>query len=202
MYLASRSPRRLELLRAIGAQVQVVGSAIDERPGPNESPTVLVERLAREKGEAAARLLPPDAAAGIVVAADTEVLLDGRVLGKPGDAAEARAMLRALAGREHEVWTAVWLARSDVPRHTSGVARTRVVFRDYDDAFARAYAATGEPLDKAGGYGIQGRGALLAERIDGSWSNVVGFPLEQLPGWIAELGLALDDVLDWAVSAR
>jgi septum formation protein len=133
-----------------------------------------------------------------VLAADTEVVLDGRVLGKPADAAQASRMLRDLRGREHEVLTGVRLVRTDDGRAAGGVEVTRVRFGDCDDVLIEAYVRTGEPFDKAGAYAIQGRGVLLTAGIDGSWSNVVGLPVERLPGWFAAIGVALGDLVDWA----
>ena len=101
-------------------------------------------------------------------------------------------------GRTHRVLTGVWVGRTDDPRTALGFAETRVRFRDFDDALARAYVRSGEPLGKAGAYAIQERGALLVERIEGSFSNVVGFPLERLSGWLAEIGLGLPEILDWS----
>ena len=106
-------------------------------------------------------------------------------------------MLRHLRGRTHEVLTGVWIARTDDGSSVAGLESTAVRFRNYDDALIRAYVATGEPLDKAGAYAIQGRGALFAEQIEGSWSNVVGFPLERLPGWLRRIGLTIEQLLDW-----
>jgi len=200
LVLASASPRRLELLRQIGLNPLVMPAELPERAEPGETALETVARLARAKGSAVATRLPQGTRPDLILAADTAVVLDGQPLGKPADAAEAETMLRRLRGRTHEVLTAVWLQRTDGTRAASGVESTRVVFRDYDERLLRAYVASGEPLDKAGAYAIQGRGALLAERIDGSWSNVVGFPLEPLPRWLADIGLRLEDMLDWMVA--
>jgi len=197
IWLASRSERRLQLLGQLGAVVRVEPSGVDETLLAGELPEAHVARLARSKGLAVLTGPARGTAPAVVVAADTTVVLDGRALGKPTSPEHACEMLRRLRGRTHEVLTGVWLGRTDAPRATAGVERTRVRFREYDDDLLRAYAASAEPLDKAGAYAIQGRGALLAERIDGSWSNVVGFPLERLPAWLADLGLSLGDVLDW-----
>jgi septum formation protein len=187
LYLASRSPRRLDLLRQIGLEPEVVPAGIEEHPQPRETPRDLVRRLAEAKGRVAIARLPRGATPGVVLAADTTVVAGRRVLGKPVDAGDAAAMLAELRGRTHEVLTAVFLARTDDGRSTVGVDATRVRFREFDDATLHAYVATGEPLDKAGAYGLQGRGAELVLRIDGSWSNVVGLPLERLPEWLARL---------------
>jgi septum formation protein len=188
LYLASASPRRLELLRSIGFDPLVRPVGVDERANPGESPTDLVTRLAEAKARAAHRGLEPSARAGLVLGADTTVVFDGACLGKPARAEEAEAMLRRLRGRTHEVITGVCLLRTGDGAAVVGSETTRVRFREYDDATILAYVASGEPLDKAGAYGIQGGGARLAAAIEGSWSNVVGLPLERLPGWLERLG--------------
>lgn len=190
--LASASPRRAELLRAIGLAPVVAPSGVDEDPLTGETPAAHVARLAARKGlTVRERLVAAGEPAALVLAADTVVALGDRLLGKPSDAADAEAMLLALRGRTHHVWTAVWLARSDDPRTAGGVERTAVRFHEYDRQAIRRYVETGEPLDKAGAYAIQGGGAEFAAQVDGSWSNVVGLPLERLPAWLAELDLTL-----------
>jgi septum formation protein len=191
LYLASASPRRRELLHRIGLDPRVMAADVEERRRPGETASSQVKRLAEAKGRQARSLLRPSDAAGLVLAADTVVVVDGECLGKPSDPGEARSMLRRLSGRGHEVLTGVFLTRTDDGRSTCDVACTRVYFRPYDDHAVQAYVATGEPFDKAGGYGIQGRGSLLCERIEGSWSNVVGLPLERLPGWMESIGIDL-----------
>jgi septum formation protein len=194
VYLASASPRRLELLRRIGIDPVLMPTTLDERAVAGESPRALVLRLAEAKArEAAGRLA--GAAPGIVLAADTAVVIDGVCLGKPASADEAAAMLRRLRGRAHEVLTGVFVMRTQGPRSAGGVDATRVRFRAYDDATIAAYVATGEGLDKAGAYGIQGRGVLLVEHIEGSWSNVVGLPLERLPEWTSDLDVDLWELI-------
>ncbi|HKQ61450.1 MAG TPA: Maf family protein [Candidatus Polarisedimenticolaceae bacterium] len=202
LYLASASPRRLELLRQIGLAPRVCPVDVDETVRDGEPPHELVLRLARLKAHAAGERLAPRSAAGVVLGADTEVVLDGAILGKPRDAADAERMLRRLRGRAHEVLTGVCLLRTDDRRSSGGVDRTRVLFRDYDERTLAAYAASPEPRDKAGGYAIQGRGALLGAGLEGSWSNVVGLPLERLPGWLAELGFDLTAWIDWDPTSR
>ena len=108
-----------------------------------------------------------------------------------------REMLRRLRGKEHSVVTGVWLVRSSEGKSAGGVAETRVTFRDYDTRLLDAYVASGEPMDKAGAYAIQGRGALLCSRIEGSWSNVVGLPVERLPGWLLEIGFDIVEMIRW-----
>lgn len=168
--LASGSPRRRELLTNLGVPFRVVVSG-EAEDSPERDPARLAGELAALKAEAVARA-HPDA---VVIAADTVVALGGELLGKPGDEAENRAFVRRLAGRTHQVYTGVTVI---APGHTQGgVERTDVTFRPLTDAEIKHYAATGEGLDKAGGYGIQGVGMALVERIEGDYSNVVGFPL-------------------------
>jgi septum formation protein len=191
LVLASASPRRRELLRGIGLEPRILVPGIDERAHPDEAPSAQVLRLAEAKGRAAAARLPPSDPAAVVLAADTVVTIDGTCLGKPSGPEQARSMLQALSGRKHRVLTGVYLERTDDGRSVGGVETTAVHFLPYDDRTIRAYVSTGEPMDKAGGYGIQGRGALLCRRIDGSWSNVVGLPLERLPDWLESIGIDL-----------
>jgi len=189
-YLASASPRRLELLRQIGIDPIVAPANVDERVRAGEAPEHFVRRLAERKARAAAERLA-DATDGLLLAADTAVVIDGESLGKPTDPAESAAMLRRLRGRTHEVLTAVFLLRTDDGRSVGEVDSTRVHFRPFDDATVAVYVRSGEGVDKAGAYAIQGRGVLLVERIEGSWSNVVGLPLERLPDWVSRLGIDL-----------
>jgi septum formation protein len=194
VYLASNSPRRRFLLEQIGLEPIVLPASVEERPLAAEVPVHLVRRLAQAKGQqAAGRLL--GAPRGLLLAADTAVVIDGMCLGKPACAREAADMLRRLSGRAHEVLTGVFLARTDDGRAVSDSVSTRVRFRPLDERTIGAYVAAGESQDKAGAYGIQGRGALLVENIEGSWSNVVGLPLERLPAWTAQLDLDLWDLL-------
>jgi len=183
--LASASPRRAELLRQIGIvfEVRLPARPVDETPRPGEAPADYVLRLAQEKAAAVAVTAP----GRVVLAADTTVVLDHRILGKPADAAEAVAMLHALQDRSHEVLTGVAVRRND--RGHARLARTEVRFRAVDRSEAEAYAATGEGADKAGGYGIQGIGAIFAETLQGSYSNVVGLPLAQTERLLREFGV-------------
>jgi septum formation protein len=189
LLLASASPRRLSLLLALGCDVRAKPAQISEEARPRESPGAYVLRLAEEKARACATGVEGLPASGLVLGADTVVVLDGAVLGKPKDASDARRMLRLLSGREHEVVTGVCLLRLDDGRAARGATVTRVRFRPYDDATIDWYVGTGEPMDKAGAYGIQGKGVMLSDGIEGSWSNVVGLPLECLPGLCREVGL-------------
>ena len=170
--LASQSPRRRELLGQVGLTFEIVSPEVDEARHGGLPPRELVETLSREKALDAARRAP---AGSLVLGAGTVVVLDGRALGKPDGPEGARAMLTALSGRTHEVWTGFTLCR-DGEVHTEAVV-TEVTFRALAPEEIDHYVATGEPLDKAGAYGIQGRGALLVERICGDYSNVVGLPL-------------------------
>lgn len=174
LHLASGSPRRRELLAQIGVPFVTLIASIDETALPDEPAQRYVERLAREKAQAGlATLERPEGA--VVLGADTAVVLDGRILGKPNDRADALSTLAALSGREHEVMTAVALAAAD--RVESRVVVSRVRFRPLRPGEAEAYWATGEPRDKAGGYGIQGLAAVFVSQLEGSYSAVVGLPL-------------------------
>src|SRR5512143_4261238 len=168
MILASESPRRRELLAAVGVPFRVVPSGVDEIPRPGESPARFVRRAALDKGEAA---MHPSS---FVLSADTIVVYDGRILGKPKDRAEARRMLSRLAGREHRVHTAICLLCRARGYRDLGTEVTRVRFRPLTAAEIAAYARTGECDDKAGAYAAQGAGMLLIDRVAGSFSNVVG----------------------------
>nr|WP_157465046.1 Maf family nucleotide pyrophosphatase [Deinococcus apachensis] len=168
--LASGSPRRRELLANLGVPFRVVVSG-EAEDSPERDP----ERLAGELAALKARAVARAHRGAVVLAADTVVAADGHLLGKPGDEAENRAFVRQLSGRTHQVYTGVTIVSSG--RESSGVERTDVTFRDLTDAEITHYAQTGEGLDKAGGYGIQGVGMALVTRIDGDYSNVVGFPL-------------------------
>jgi len=184
LVLASASPRRARILRDLGITFRVVVSDEDESLRPGEEGAAAVERLARAKAAAVGRreTLP-------VLAADTEVVCDGHVLGKPGTAEEALAMLARLAGRAHEVVTGVCLLANGACR--SGIERTTVRFAPMTDAERAWYVATGEPMDKAGGYHVDGRGALFIEEVTGSPSNVAGLPVRLVLRLAREAGLDL-----------
>ena len=184
LILASASPRRLELLRLAGLEPEVRPANIDESPLDGEDAVPHVLRLARDKACAIA----PDGA--VVLGADTTVTVDGAVLGKPRDADEAVRMLSTLRGRSHVVWTGVAVAAPG-DRVVETVVSTEVEFAPLSDAAIAAYVATGEPLDKAGAYGIQGRAAAFISRINGSWSNVVGLPLVETLDMLRDAGLAV-----------
>ncbi len=179
--LASRSPRRQELLAQLGLALEIRPADTDETPLPGETPGVYVARVAADK----ARAIPAE----IVLGADTAVVLDGELLGKPRDADDARRMLRALSGRRHEVLTGVCVRRGGTEE--SLVATTAVRLLPLSDAQIDWYVATSEPLDKAGAYAVQGiAGAFVAE-VQGSISNVVGLPLAETLALLARMGFRL-----------
>ena len=187
LILASQSPRRQELLRRIGVDdFTVLATDSDESYDPRWSPEELVSRLSARKAAAAARAAGPDA---LVIAADTMVFLDDRRLGKPADEADAFGMLSALSGREHTVRTGVTVRRGDLSR--TEVEATAVRFRPLTAEEIRRYIATGEPMDKAGAYGIQGLGALLVEGIRGDYFNVMGLPVLRLARMLRGFGVDL-----------
>jgi len=181
--LASQSPRRRELLSLIGIPHDVLPADLDETILPGEVPAAHAERLARSKAEAIAAR----EGGAVVIGADTIVVLDGDILGKPNDELEAAATLRRLAGRTHTVHTAVAVARNG---HTvSGVESVEVTFRPLTDVQIETYIATGEPMDKAGAYGIQGYGAVIVERVHGDYFAVMGLALGRLVGLLEQVGV-------------
>lgn len=175
------------MLSSLGLEVRVVGSGVDEGDRPGYAPRELAALHAAAKAAAVARR----ETGALVVAADTVVDLDGVSLGKPRDPAEARSMLRALSGREHVVHTAYAAADGSRGSEFSGIRSTRVRFAALGDAAIAAYVESGDPFDKAGAYGIQGRGAALVESIDGDFYTVMGFPLGDFVRRLDELGYAL-----------
>ena len=194
VYLASASPRRRELLQQIGVSHRVVGAAVDETTLPGEEPAAYVTRLAAAKANAGWDK-SHDTAEAPVLAADTAVVLEGQILGKPSGQEHAEAMLRQLSGRTHEVWTAVAL-------RTTGelqcrISRSEVTFRTLAAGEARAYWETGEPGDKAGAYAIQGMAAIFIADLRGSYSGVMGLPLFETAELLSEAG-----VLRWPGPSR
>lgn len=187
LILASASPRRASLLTQLGLRYRIEPSDIPEEILPGETPEEHAERLSRAK----AREVWEKSPASMVLAGDTVVVLDDEVLGKPQDADEAVAMLLALSGRSHRVVSGLALA---VPEGKifSGTMSTHVTFRPFNEALARAYADTGEPMDKAGAYGIQGLGSALVSRIEGDYHTVVGLPLPLLLDLLRQAGYRYD----------
>ncbi len=188
VYLASASPRRRELLRQIGVQWQLLPARIDESSRAGEAAADVARRLALDKAREAASRVPPDRPAP-VLAADTVVTVAGELLGKPADEADGMRMLRLLSGRTHEVFSAVAVISGD--SETQAVSRTEVVFRKLAAEEIFAYWRSGEPADKAGGYAIQGLGAMFVRGIRGSYSGVMGLPLFETAELLLRHGLRL-----------
>ena len=195
IYLASRSPRRRELLAQIGVRSHLLllrdrpdsAAEVNEAPLANESPDVYVERLARAKAEAGwKRMLQRNLPPAPVLAADTTVALEGRIFGKPADRKEAAAMLTELSGRSHEVLTAIALQNSE--RLESALSRSEVKFKELSKREIEEYVATGEADDKAGAYAIQGRAARFIAELRGSYSGVMGLPLYELTEALKKIG--------------
>lgn len=196
IYLASRSPRRRELLKQIGVPFESLllredlrrGADVDETPLPDESPGVYVLRIARAKAETAVRQIAYRALPQKpVLAADTTVVFDGQVIGKPDDAEHAARILRALSGREHQVLTAVAVALKD--QVETQISVSSVWLREIPEAEIRRYCASGEPLDKAGAYAIQGRAGAFVTRISGSYSGIMGLPLAETVELLHKFGV-------------
>lgn len=188
--LASRSPRRRRLLDQIGLDFDVDVSDVDESVVMHAAPSLLTETLARRKAEDVARRRPD----ALTLGADTVVVFHGQIMGKPADTSEAIEMLRQLSGNTHVVYTGIALLHPWSDRAHTASEATRVTFGEMDDDEISAYVATGSPMDKAGGYGIQDdRGALFVERIDGDYYNVVGLPLRRFYCTMRE---SFSDLLD------
>jgi len=176
IYLASQSPRRQELLRQLGVSFVIVDVELVEQRNPLELPSEYISRVARDKALAGlSHLIGKNDA--IVLGADTDVIVDDDVLGKPTDAAEAYAMLQRLSGRRHQVLSSIWLV-SEIQQQHNTVA-SWVTFSAMSDADIHAYVATGEPFGKAGAYAVQGKAAAFIEKIEGSFSGVMGLPLHE-----------------------
>ena len=184
LVLASRSPRRADLLAMLGIPFEVDPADIAEEVLPGEDPVSHTRRLAEGKARAVAERRPER----LVLGGDTVVVRDGTILGKPGDVDHAVAMLLSLAGRAHEVVSALALAEPDGCVHAA-VSRTTVWLRSFGEEEARAYVATGEPMDKAGSYAIQGAGAVLVESLEGDYFTVVGLPVPLLVGLLGAAGV-------------
>ncbi len=182
LFLASQSPRRRELLRQIGAEFEIVDVDVPERREAGESPEDYVSRVAREK--AGAGLLQVAAVRGaLVLGADTEVVLDDDVFGKPVDAADAAAMLRRLSGRRHRVVSTVWVVSAGREEHATSLST--VEFMPLNDAAIAAYVSSGEPFGRAGAYAIQGRAGAFVRHLEGSYSGVMGLPLYETASLLA-----------------
>jgi len=185
--LASASPRRSELLRVAGVDNFEICPAVgEEKADADLAPTELVKHLSAAKAREVSAKYTDDS---VIIAADTIVRADGRVLGKPHSEAEAFEMLRMLSGKTHEVYTGITLIRGD--KTVSEAEITGVKFRSLSDEEINAYIATGEPMDKAGAYGIQGKASLIVEKIDGDYFNVVGLPLCRLGQMLKSIGVHL-----------
>ena len=189
LFLASTSPRRRELLAQAGIEFTVLNVAIDESQRPNELPTAYVERLAKEKAEAGFLTVEHDENA-VVLAADTIVVLEDAILGKPQNKAQAHEMLRSVSGRSHVVMTAFAIKTHKQVRVQR--VNTTVFFRPLTSKEIEWYWQTGEQLDKAGGYGIQGKGGIFVSSISGSYSTVVGLPLAEVVVALRGLGIQAD----------
>lgn len=195
--LASRSPRRQELLQRLGVQFEMASADIDETPRPGETPSALVQRLARQKAEAVAAGYPDH----IVLGADTIVVVDDDILGKPADAAEAAAMLRRLRGREHAVWSALYACHRASGRAAAVLSVSTVAMRGYSDGEIARYVAGGDPLDKAGAYAIQSQEFAPVAALTGCYSSVMGFPLPEVGEVLRQLGVEPAHDAAWACQA-
>jgi septum formation protein len=183
LILASSSPRRAEILRNAGFAFDVLAEAVDETPQAHEAPAALVERLAAEKARAAAEHAGP----AVVIAADTVVVREGRIFGKPDSPADAAAMLRHLSGKTHEVLTGLALLMTSTGRLRVEHEVTRVTLASLSEAEIADYVVCGQPMGKAGAYAIQGRGGVFVTRVEGCYFNVVGLPLARLYRMLREL---------------
>jgi septum formation protein len=184
LILASGSPRRRECLTGLGLSFLVATTEVDETALTGEGPEIFVRRLAREKARAVAQ----DHPGHLVLGADTVVVRDGHLLGKPGSRQEAEEILASLVGRWHEVWTGFALCRQEPHLEKVGAVVTRVRFADLDPRVIAAYVATGDGDDKAGAYGIQSGGAFLVAEISGSYTNVIGLPVAEVVAALLEIG--------------
>ncbi|SFS04719.1 septum formation protein [Dyella sp. OK004] len=184
LYLASQSPRRRQLLEQIGVAFTPVDVDVPEQRAAGESPVEYVSRVARDKARAGMASLGNGA---VVLSADTEVVLDDEVFGKPADAADASAMLRKLSGRTHETISVVWAVQGERAQSETCVSRVR--FAALSDEDIAAYVASGEPFGRAGAYAIQGRGATLIEHLEGSFTGVMGLPVFETARLLRDFGI-------------
>jgi septum formation protein len=186
LILASQSPRRADILKQVGLQFIVQASEIDEAQFDSSwTPIDMVMNLAFRKAQKVAQSFTK----GVIIGADTIVVIEGEILGKPSSPAEAMKMLSCLSGKEHSVFTGVALLEVPSGRQAISFAETKVQFRCLEPAEIANYVATGEPLDKAGAYGIQGKGAILVEKINGCYFNVVGLPVAKLVTMLKKFGV-------------
>ena len=186
LILASASPRRADILKQIGLQFIIRASDFDEGQFDRSvTPPEMVMSLALQKAQKVAESVRE----GLIIGADTVVVIEGEILGKPSSGAEAVTMLSRLNGKEHSVFTGVALVEVPHGRSVSSFVETRVQFRSLEISEIETYVSTGEPLDKAGGYGIQGKGAILVEKIDGCYFNVVGLPVAKLVTMLKDFGV-------------
>ena len=186
LILASASPRRAEILRNAGFTFEVQPAHVDETLLPGEPAEAYVRRVATAKAAAAAKSLEANASRAVVIGADTVVVVDGRILGKPADAGHARRMLRLLSGRDHDVLTGLSFLTMPAGAETVHVESTRVSFLPLSDEDIEDYLLTGEPFDKAGAYGIQGIGGRFISRVQGCYFNVMGLPIARTIALLAE----------------
>ncbi len=191
IYLASQSPRRAELLRQIGVQYEVQVADVDESQVDGETPAEYVCRVARDKARVVARQLSRTQKSPVVLAADTTIALDSDIIGKPLDCADCHRILRLLSAREHEVLSAVALATEGRLEHR--LSRSQVRFKALTEREISAYCASAEPMDKAGAYAIQGMAAVFVERLEGSYSAVMGLPLYETAGLLRDAGIEIFD---------
>ncbi|MFN3237067.1 MAG: Maf family protein [Pseudomonadales bacterium] len=191
LVLGSTSPRRAELLRQVGLKFRTLKPAIDEQVAKGEMPSDYVSRMSNEKYSALIRVneLGPGE---VLLTADTIVVYENEILGKPVDEADAARMLRKLSGKQHQVLTSVTIGQKDEHNHQF-IVETNVHFRTLNDREIAAYWATGEPADKAGAYGIQGIGTIFVETIAGSYTNVVGLPLTETARFLADFNITIPD---------
>jgi len=189
IYLASQSPRRAELLRQIGVEFKVTATDIDERVNAGESPEAYVSRLAQSKARVAAAEIGTSHSDWVVLAADTTIAIDGDIIGKPEDVAHCHCILHRLSGREHQVLTAVAVATQD--RIECRLTHNWVTFRALAEHEVQRYCATSEPMDKAGAYAIQGKAAIFIERLEGSYSAVMGLPLCETAELLQDAGIEI-----------
>ena len=190
LVLASASPRRRDLLSRLEVPFATLPAEIAERPRPGEAPREMAERLAREKAQAVVARLGPTPRR-VVLGSDTIVVLGEEVLGKPRDPEHALTLLRKLCGRTHRVMTGIAVVESDTGHARSRVVESRVTLREVEDAELRDYVATGESLDKAGAYALQGAGRRFIAAVEGSETNVIGLPLEETLAMLQDAGVEI-----------